>query len=149
MENKKTKIFGLVLIAAVLLFAAYLYMSDQNNSYSIAVKANWGIGLPYGGKIIYEKELPEVSFNGDGERYRVYRYDDEPAFDEDITWSDKLAKGNRLLEIAENMQADYMPDLESGVNRYFHMTGDDDARDKLWIIYDTENMMLYVVEDFY
>ena len=146
---KKKKIIGFLLLAAVFMLAVYLYMSGQDMSYNTAIKANWGIILPYGGEEIYVKKIPEESFNGDGERYRVFRYDEEPAFGKELIWSDTTSKEHRLLEIVDNMRPDFKPDLDSESNRYFHMTGDRDARDKLWIIYDEENIMLYVVEDFY
>ena len=146
---KKKKNIGLLFLAAVFMLALYLSMSGQNMSYNTVLKANWGITLPYGGEEIYVKKIPEESFNGDGERYRVFRYDAEPVFGKEITWADATSKEHRLLEIVDNMKPDYKPDLDSESNRYFHMTGDRDARDKLWIIYDEESMMLYVVEDFY
>ena len=149
MNNKKKKIIGLLLLAAVLTVAVYLYMSGQDMSYNNALKANWGITLPYGGEEIYVKEIPEDSFNVDGERYRVLAYDEEPVFDKAILWSDMTSKEQRLLEIVDNMNPDFKPDLDSEANLFFHMSGDRDARDKLWIIYDEENIMLYVVEDFY
>lgn len=146
---KKKKIIGLLLLATVFMLAVYLYMSGQDMSYNTALKANWGITLPYGGEEIYIKKIPEESFNGDGERYRVFRYDEEPVFDKELIWSDTTSKEQRLLEIVDNMNPDCKPDLDSESNRYFYMTGDRDARDKLWLIYDEENIMLYVVEDFY
>ncbi|MBQ4649953.1 MAG: hypothetical protein IJB73_04555 [Firmicutes bacterium] len=149
MNNKKKKITGLLLLAAVLIVAVYLYMSGQDMSYNTALKANWGITLPYGGEEIYVKEIPEDSFNGDGERYRVFRYDEEPVFDKKLIWSDTTSKEQRLLEIVDNMNPDFEPDLDSGANIFFHMTGDRDERDKLWLIYDEESMMMHVVEDFY
>ena len=149
MKNKMKKIIGLLILGAVLILAVYLYMSGQDMSYNTALRANWGITLPYSGEEIYVKEIPEESFNGDGERYRVFRYDEEPVFDKSIIWSDTTSGEHRLLEIVDNINPDFEPDLNSESNRYFHMTGDRDARDKLWIIYDKESMMLYVVEDFY
>lgn len=146
---KKKKIIGLLFLAAVFMLALYLSMSGQNMSYNTVLKANWGITLPYGGEEIYVKKIPEESFNGDGERYRVFRYDEEPVFDKELIWSDTTSKEQRLLEIVDNMNPDFKPDLDSEANIFFHMTGDRDARDTLWIIYDKEIMMLYVVEDFY
>ena len=146
---KKKRIIGFALFAAVLLLAGYLYLSGNDMSYNAALKANWGITLPYGGEEIYVKKIPEESFNGDGERFRVYRYDETPVFNNELIWSDTIPKVQRLLEITDNMNPDFEPDLNSESNNYFHMTGDTDARDKLWLIYDEENKLLYVVEDFY
>ena len=146
---KKKKIIGIMLLLATVLLAGYLHLSGNDMSYNTALKANWGITLPYGGEEIYVKEIPEESFNGDGERLRVFRYNEPPAFNKELIWSDTTSKKQRLLEIVDNMNPDFEPDLNSESNRYFHMTGDRDARDKLWLIYDEDNRLLYVVEDFY
>ena len=146
---KKKKIIGIMLLVATVLLAGYLHLSGNDMSYNAALKANWGITLPYGGEEIYVKKIPEESFNGDGERFRVFRYDETPVFDNEIVLSDNVANESRLLEIVENMQADFSSDLSKDNVRCFHMTGDRDARDKLWLIYDEDNRLLYVVEDFY
>ena len=146
---KKKKIIGIMLLLATVLLAGYLHLSGNDMSYNTALKANWGITLPYGGEEIYVKKIPEESFNGDGERFRVFRYDETPVFDNEIVLSDNVANESRLLEIVDNMNPDFEPDLNSESNNYFHMTGDTDARDKLWLIYDEDNRLLYVVEDFY
>ena len=146
---KKKKKIGIMLLVATVLLAGYLHLSGNDMSYNAALKANWGITLPYGGEEIYVKKIPEQSFNGDGERFRVFRYDEPPVFDNEIVLSDNVANESRLLEIVENMQADFSSDLSKDNVRCFHMTGDRDARDKLWLIYDEDNRLLYVVEDFY
>ena len=146
---KRKKLIGITLLVAAVLLAGYLHLSGNDMSYNTALKANWGITLPYGGEEIYVKKIPEESFNGDGERFRVFRYDEPPVFDNEIVLSDNVANESRLLEIVENMQADFSSDLSKDNVRCFHMTGDRDARDKLWLIYDEDNRLLYVVEDFY
>ena len=146
---KKKRIIGFTLLAAVLLLAGYLCLSGNDMSYNTALKANWGISLPSGGEEIFVKKIPEESFNGDGERFRVYRYDETPVFDKDIVWSDNVAKESRFLEIVEDMQPEYAPDLSSGNVRCFHMTGERDARNKLWVIYDEDAGLVFVVEDFF
>ena len=134
--KKKYKSVGIILAAVVLLLAGYLCLSGNDMSYNTALKANWEISLPSGGKEIFVKKIPEESFNGDGERYRVYMYDETPVFDKAMVWSDNVANESRFLEIVENMQPEYAPDLSKDNVRCFHMTGDSDARNKLWVIYD-------------
>ena len=46
---------------------------------------NWGIGLPAGGRLVYEADSGP-SFHGDGIRYHVFRYEDGARLDDCLTW---------------------------------------------------------------
>ena len=141
---KKGKIIALVLFGAMIIVGSYGFYENLHG-YDRPMKYNWGSTLPRGYECIYTKEGEESIF-GDGDRYHVLQYDDEPNFSEKLVWETSCIKSEEIKEILTGLQveSEYIPDLQSSANvKYYHNTKDDD---ELWMIFNRDQQRLYIIE---
>ena len=116
---------------------------------------NWHVRLPEGGKEIYYTDSG-ANFHGDGQRYSVYKYDNEETISNAFEWKNKKDK-NIEEEIKEVLQ--YLKEENVKIpekykidfnKKYKYRTKIDDHDDsKLYLIYIIDEKRIYIVENIY
>ena len=148
MNKKKT----VVLIVIIIVLAAFAGVNLWNsfNSYARILNANWGIDIPGKCEEEYVKTGEDESFFGDGDRYRILKVDGEL-----ISGSIDFEPAERISDhamedaanIMDNLKVPYdkRPDM-SEMDGYYYQQKDDN--DILILLYDKEQSLLYVLEEF-
>ena len=145
------KITG-VLIVIIIVLAAFAGVNLWNsfNSYARILNANWGIDIPGKCEEEYVKTGEDESFFGDGDRYRILKVDGELMggsidFEPADRISDRAAED--AATIMDNLKVPYdkRPDM-SEMDGYYYQQKDDN--DVLILLYDEEQGLLYVLEEF-
>jgi hypothetical protein len=126
-------IVSIILLILISLFLLTYYLKDYNT----AIKNNWRMSLPKG----HRKELiatnSESSFLGDGHRYHIFIYKEEPKQDnfdnykstKDISVETEVQKILNSLDINQQNRPDFSKEY------YWYMkNGASDPRDKLYLI---------------
>jgi len=146
-RKKKTMLIALLAAAAVVSGAVILIV-NESHSYNKPLKSNWGIELPKGCKILYEKSEDGGIF-GDGDRYHVLSWTDGRG--DEILWEafdSKLMRGSyqRAGEIMDNLKvpAEQRPQPEE-IDAYYIKSMYDDS---MYMLLDRENKKLYLIERF-
>jgi hypothetical protein len=145
------KITG-VLIIIIIILAAFAGVNLWNsfNSYARILNANWGIDIPGTCEEEYVKTGEEDSFFGDGDRYRILKVDGE-LIDGSIDFESADRISDHAAEYAatimNNLRVPYdkRPDM-SQMDGYYYQQKDDN--DVLILLYDEEQGLLYVLEEF-
>lgn len=143
MRNKNLVLFTCLLLMYVL--------SACSSDYGKIIEKNWDITLPKGYEEIVSVDSG-ASFQGDGERYHVFKYKEELKKEEIQRFSsrensvveDEVKKILNSLQVSNEERPDF-----SKTYYWYTQSGDDDSRDKLYLIYFNEDNLLYVVEEFY
>lgn len=117
------------------------------------MRGNWGLHVPKEASLtkLYEKDSGS-SFNGDGVRYYVYRYENEKAIEDMVSWSDEeqatwLYKSYH--EAAESwlgeieVENEYYPEFEKCV--YWYKAEEQDGRNEIIVFWNQEKEQIYIV----
>lgn len=139
-----------ILVLALLVSLIVLIWNMLN--YSMVLKHNWGISLPFYARFskIYDKSS-ESSFHGDGIRYHIYAYKDEKYVNSMFEWmstehstifylSFSEAINNWLQEI--DVPKEYYPNYDHCI--YWYEKQDDNS--EIIIILNNFENKLYIVE---
>ncbi|MGK0465893.1 hypothetical protein [Clostridium sp.] len=131
----------------------YLYV---NKPYTEIINLNWSISLPEPCKEIYSTDSGS-SFNGDGERYSIFEYENIEDVNLSLKWDNNE---NEVVDLAImkvlqseimgfikvlSIPLDNMPNFKSQY-RYFRKWKSDSS--KLYLIFVPDTKLLYVIEHF-
>lgn len=142
---KRAMLFATIcLIIGILSFNL---LSKDSSYYTKAMKHNWSINLPGGYERVYDQREDKSSANvlGDGNRYTVIKYNENPEFEDEITWTSSLSNSNKLeiVEVLETLEITLFPNVIDSNLKYYFQTK---SENKLWMIYDEDNKFLYIIE---
>ena len=106
------KSFIIKIAIAVFLLLSLIPILKTISTYSTALKANWGISLPFKAKYkeIYW-ESSGTSFNGDGIRYHILSYQNEEYIDSMVNWSN-LEKETRIHSSYREATSNWLKEIE-------------------------------------
>lgn len=149
---KKKKCYGklvsVVAVITVIMIISSLIITKEHNRYHHIINSNWELNLPRNYEEIYYKDSGP-SFNGDGERYSIFQYENLDEINNAIEWKDKnssieinIVSVLRGLEVSE----EYYPDFKTNFKYYYYMKEDNS---KIYIILDTNLNKVYTVEDIF
>lgn len=144
--KKSIAIIIILGICAILGLIYFVFWHKSDPSYLKVVEKNWNISLPRGCALLYKSDSGP-SFHGDGERYHVFKYEDdviwnEPFYELRVTENDE----ERILEIIDNLNInkEFYPDFENINYGLIKKKG----MSTLYVCYSLHKM-LYVIEDIY
>lgn len=132
------------IIGICLIFIAICISIIQHSSYANVIKTNWNIDIPQYYTEIYH--FSPQSFHGDGTRYSVLQYDQDisSSFDfKPITSSYKDIVYHLIGQTEQVTPKDMYP---SCYNQLIYIQ--EKESDTLYIIYDSNDFKLYVIEEF-
>lgn len=140
-----------MLLATICLIIGILFfniLSKDSSYYTKAMKINWSINLPDGYERVYDESEDKSSTNflGDGNRYTVIKYNENPEFEDEITWTDSLSDSDKMeiAEVLETLDIMLLPNALDNNLKYYFQTK---LGNKLWMIYDEDNKFLYIIEN--
>lgn len=104
---------------------------------------NWNIRLPFGGELVYELDSGP-SFHGDGQRYHVFRYENDEKLVDCLDWQepsiDAAEAANSFLDKID------VPDEERpDFSKYSFWYGQQEDSSEIYIFWG--EVTLYVVEE--
>ncbi|MGL5694782.1 MAG: hypothetical protein ACRCXA_11935 [Peptostreptococcaceae bacterium] len=139
---------GLIVLFSVLIF----FRCSIIDSVEI-IRINWDIELPKNSKEIFY-ESSEVNFLGDGEKYSVYKCEDEKSISVALDWKDDENKEivDGFKDVIHSIKSyegtkipdEYIPNLTNGF-LYYHKVLDDNS--KIYIMYIPGDSRIYISED--
>lgn len=116
---------------------------------------NWHVRLPEGGKEIYYTDSG-ANFHGDGQRYSVYKYDNEETISNAFEWKNKKDKNieEEIKEVLQYLKEEnvkipekYKIDFNKKYKYIIKIDDHDDS--KLYLIYISDEKRIYVIENIY
>lgn len=156
--KKRIRMVAAICIAIILFIAAILYVFLRfggNRGYSVALSANWGVGLPLDSDVYELFQMDSgASFHGDGIRYHVFASrSGRDSFAQMLPWTDSCPNTihglacswalNEYLDELEVPESD-RPSLEGG--RWWYDSKN--RMDEIIVWQDTANHRIYIVESF-
>ena len=147
-KNCYWRVIGIIGIITVIMLISSVIITKEQNLYYHAINMNWNLNLPRNyGEIYYKDSGP--SFNGDGERYSIFKYENLEEVNYLIDWQDKnnsieinMISILRKLEVPE----EYYPNYNSNFKYYYYMKEDNS---KIYMILDINLNKIYIVEDIF
>lgn len=144
---------NLVVITCVFLMFILSACSSGYNitGYNIIIEINWGISLPKSYEEIFSADSG-ASFHGDGERYHVFKYKEKLKQMEIGKYNSEKNNNveDEVEEILNSLQVSNQKKPDFSKEYYWYRkNGDDDSRNKLYLIYFNEDNVLHVIEEFY
>ena len=114
-----------------------------------SIRKDWGVSLPFAEWEVYDRDTGS-SFQGDGVRYHVFRYQEEDAIQKAVSWHRGRnvlveRKVDALLRDLE-MEQEYAVNFENEY-QYFTLTNRGSSTE-LFLLYFPKLKRLSVVEDF-
>ena len=94
-KNCYWRVVGIIGIITVIMLISSVIITKEKNLYYHAINMNWNLNLPRNYEEIYYKDSGP-SFNGDGERYSIFKYENLEEINDLIDWQDK----NNSIEIS-------------------------------------------------
>lgn len=147
MKRKNWKIW--LLAAAVIATVILVAVTGVVPSYSRALKANWGISLPWQARMqeVYKKDSGP-SFLGDGVRYHVFSYKYEDFIDLMFAWA--FNNVDSLEESADSwLDEIQVPEEERPAYEQCYYWHKAERNNDIIIFWNPEQNLLYVVESFF
>lgn len=144
---KVKAIIAFTTICLVLMITLNICFLDYNK----VLESNWGILLPKGHKEIYSIDTGD-SFLGDGQRYHVFGYKEKLKQEEIEKFSSK--RNIKMEEEAEGIliqlgvSKEKRPDF-SKEYYWYKKVHDIDSLSNLYLIYGSEDNVVYIIEEFY
>lgn len=144
----------ILLILACLFLVAGAIGWRVLSSYTLALRLNWGISIPFWARPVqcYEKDSGP-SFLGDGIRYHVFSYQYEDFIDQMFAWGSvdrETIYCDSLTQAAETwldeieVPAEYRPDYDACSNWYRAKSDNSE----IIFFWDAERNRLYCLESF-
>lgn len=151
MKKSRKGIFVVVgCLIVIILLGGFLFKGLKDDFYSKPMKNNWSINLPDGYEKVEVQREDESSSNalGDGNRYTVIKYDKAPVFEDDVIWVDSMSESEKdeITEVMKTMDTAAYPDDSKGNLKYYSKAN---GNNKLWMIYDEDTNLLYIVEELF
>lgn len=147
-KNCYWRVIGIIGIITVIMSISSVIITKEQNLYYHAINMNWNLNLPRNYEEIYYKDSGP-SFNGDGERYSIFKYENLEEVNYLIDWQDKnnsieinMISILRKLEVPE----EYYPNYNSNFKYYYYMKEDNS---KIYMILDINLNKIYIVEDIF
>lgn len=141
---KKRFLFDGIFILMIVLLSSCAYSIQE---YTSAISANWSIKLPSSYTEVYSTD-DGPSFNGDGQRYHVFLYEDINDIENSLEWktNKNTIVENQVIEIISTLNIDEDYDLNFN-QTYKYVEKYDGSGSSLFLLLIED--MLYVVEDIY
>ncbi|WP_297713097.1 hypothetical protein [Clostridium sp.] len=134
-------------ITVIMLISSVIITKEQKR-YFHAINMNWNLDLPRNYEEIYYKDSGP-SFNGDGERYSIFKYENLEEINDVIDWQDKNNSIEinmvRILKKLKVPEENY-PNYNSNFKYYYCMKEDNS---KIYMILDINLNKIYIVEDIF
>ena len=147
-KNCYWRVIGIIGIITVIMLMSSVIITKEQNLYYHAINMNWNLNLPRNYEEIYYKDSGP-SFNGDSERYSIFKYENLEEVNYLIDWQDKnnsieinMISILRKLEVPE----EYYPNNNSNFKYYYYMKEDNS---KIYMILDINLNKIYIVEDIF
>lgn len=150
-ELMKKSLKGSVIILLIIILSsvtAFIFIKN-NEPYTKIINMNWSIKLPSSYKEIYSIDSG-ASFQGDGQRYHILKYDGEDDLNLALNWENNK---NEYMETSVqkvlntlNVSKGNMPDFQDNYKYYTKILKDNS---KIYLIFFTDTKKLYVIEDIY
>jgi len=145
----------IIILIIIIVIGVLCLWSLLPPSYSTALKANWGISLPWQARCteIYEKDSGP-SFHGDGIRYHVFSYRYEDYIDLMFAWS-TTERSTLYYSTASQAATAWLDEIEVPEEQrpnypqcaaWYKSQRD---HSEILIFWDAELNRLYVVESFF
>lgn len=149
--KKKNCYWRLVSIIGTITFIMLIssvIITKEKNRYFHVINMNWNLDLPINYEEIYYKDSGP-SFNGDGERYYVFKYENLEEINDAIEWQDKNSSVEiNMVSILRKLKVpeEYHPNYNSNCKYYYYMKEDNS---KIYMILDINLNKVYIVEDIF
>lgn len=139
------------LIIVILLGVGIFFVIRNLNSYSYVLEKNWDISIPRSSETLYKVNEDDSVF-GDGCRYHILECNvDKDSADMNLKPYVEISS-HELSEITDILDSLEVPDDKrpKSIDLYYKTTsGEGPTSDKLYLLVDSENENLYVIESFY
>lgn len=142
------RLVSIIGIFTVIMFITAVIITKEQNRYYHCINVNWNLDLPRNYEEIYYKDSGS-SFNGDGERYSIFRYENLEEINDALDWKEKnssvetnIANILRRLKVPE----EYYPNYNSSC-KYYHCIEEDNSN--IYMILDINLNKIYIVEDIF
>lgn len=142
------RLVSIIGIFTVIMFITAVIITKEQNRYYHCINVNWNLDLPRNYEEIYYKDSGS-SFNGDGERYSIFRYENLEEINDALDWKEKnssvetnIANILRRLKVPE----EYYPNYNSNC-KYYHCVEEDNSN--IYMILDINLNKIYIVEDIF
>jgi len=143
-------VFLAIILSLFLLLVVVVYdFTKEFNIYINIIDNNWDIQLPEN-LIEFYKDDSGPSFNGDGDRYHVFKFENNDDFTSSIQWCDNK---NLLFQcnvegILEklNIPKEFYPNFQCDYEYYFKINLEDSS--EIYIISIPDLKKVYVIEHF-
>lgn len=112
------------------------------------INVNWNLDLPRNYEEIYYKDSGP-SFNGDGERYSIFRYKNLEEINVAVDWKEKNSSiETNVVNILRKLKVpeEYYPNYNSNCKYYYYIEEDNS---KIYMILDINLNKIYIVEDIF
>lgn len=143
------KIISVIFLAAVLLLIALI--TQGSNSSLNTLEKNWNIVIPQNSEILYEMD-EKANIFGDGCRYHILECDIKN-ISADISFKPYAEISSKnASEITDILDLLEIPNEKrpKSIDLYYNaVSGKGTASDKLYLLEDSNNQILYVIESFY
>lgn len=148
-KNCYWRVVGIIGIITVIMLISSVIITKEKNLYYHAINMNWNLNLPRNYEEIYYKDSGP-SFNGDGERYSIFKYENLEEINDLIDWQDK----NNSIEISMvsilrklKVPEEYYPNYNNSNFKYYYYMKEDNS--KIYMILDINLNKIYIVEDIF
>ncbi len=141
---KKVGVVVIFIFLIIFIVFGYNFFSMRQHPYNKSMEANWSIMLPDGYECVYSLNEDTNGILGDGDRYHILQYYDEPSFDKEISWDEELHHLNEAINVLENLKVDISPEDFTQKDLQYHFQ--EKGNNKLWMIYDGNSKTLHIIE---
>lgn len=150
--KKKNCYFKLIVsiigIITVIMFITSAIITKEQNRYYHCINVNWNLDLPRSYEEIYYKDSGP-SFNGDGERYSIFRYENLEEINVAVDWKEKNSSiETNVINILRKLKVpeEYYPNYNGNCKYYYYIEEDNS---KIYMILDINLNKIYIVEDIF
>lgn len=144
------KVTGGLLTLPVLLVLLVLMIFLGSEDYTQIIRLNWKLDLPASESCLYETDSG-ASFGGDGERYHVLEYSSDSqlreTLEQETTPISPAEEAVTAILDGLSVPMDQRPDYADCC--WFTAVRPEDARDRLYLLADSDGTRLYVIESFF
>lgn len=144
-KNCYAKLVSVVAVITIIMIISSIIITKEHNRYYHIINMNWKLDLPRNYEEVYYKD-DGPSFNGDGERYSIFKYKNLDEITDAIEWENKnssmeidIVSVLRKLEVPE----EYYPNFKNKFKYYYYKSEDNS---KIYMILDINLNKLYIIE---
>lgn len=141
-------IVSIIGIITVIMLMVSIIITKERNRYFHVININWNLDLPRNYEEIYYKDSGP-SFNGDGERYSIFKYENLEEINDAVDWKEKNSSiETNVLNILRKLKVpeEYYPNNNSNCKYYYYIEEDNF---KIYMILDINLNKIYIVEDIF